>query len=108
MKNTVTIDLEYYNNLRDFKENIEKDNVVVVNSYSYCGDTTYYYTNDEMLKEKVEGYEVAYQDKLKLKFELDEAEKTIALLQDNINLYKQDVSKLNKLKEKWWYKFFDI
>lgn len=50
--NTVTISLQYYNELRDFQKSIEARKIAVVNSYHFGYE---YYSKEEFESEVVEG-----------------------------------------------------
>lgn len=79
-KNTVTIDLEIYNQLRDFKKTIEENNTIRINSLNSFFQSSYnFITKDELSKE------ILYKNK-----ELNE---------ENIKLKENNRLEINKLKK---------
>lgn len=92
MENTVNINLDLYNELRDFKEEVGKGNVPVLYTSSFNGWTkTEYYTQDEVIKDFTE----------KNKFHLDKIE----ALRNEISKQIHDISDIKKMNyfqfKKW-------
>ena len=69
VKNTVTIDVEDYNDLRDFRKTILDEGVVISGNYSYG---TYFYTREEGLKKIVQITKIQEEEISKLEKEISE------------------------------------
>lgn len=88
-KNTVTLELEEYNKLRDFKKEIENGKVLEIAYYTGAYDFTKYvkfYTEDELITKLSEQYK-----------ELQAENKQ---LQDNIKELKGNIKQIETIKPK--------
>lgn len=73
LKNSVVVDLDKYNELRDFKKNVEDNKVCITNRNAFGGNSQYYYLSHE-----------------------DAIIKLTNINNDNEKIYIENISKLDK------------
>lgn len=109
-KNTVILDVNVYNDLRDIKKNVENDKIVSYihsnNPFGSYSSETHYHTKDVVIKSLVNRSNKLIETIRELRIKISESQNNKEEI--NVDYHKEKINEIKKYNLfrliKWWWK----